>query len=161
MNRNPKFEEMYTFKLEGIKCMYPRLFQPDTKFESVWKVDLILPQKLADEMAAVGFNVRQKDYGDGEVNVITAKRKTHKRNGDPMYPPNVYDADAARWDEAVAIGNGSVLNVQVAAQYREVGGKTRLPLYLNAVQVVELVPYHGSPFSKVGGDSGGEENPFA
>jgi len=160
MKRDERFNEMTTFKLEGLKCMYPRLFEPDTKFESVWKVDLILPDELAQSMAAVGFNVRQKDYGDGEVNVITAKRKTHKRSGDPMYPPNVYGPDAKRWAKEDAIGNGSVLNVQVAAMYREVGGKLRLPLYLNAVQVVEHVPYHASPFAAVGGKQDDDPAPF-
>lgn len=161
MQRNPKFEEMYVFKIEGLPCMYPRLVTPDTKYESVWKVDIILTEQLYNEFGEVGFNVRKKDYKDdkGEQFIITSKRKTHKRNGDPMYPPNIYDANAQRWDNSINIGNGSILNYQVAAQYREVNGKIHLPLYLNAVQVVKLVEYQGSPFGKVSSPDS-EEVPF-
>lgn len=154
MERDNRFDEMFEFDLNGIEVMYPHLVKPDTKYESVWKVDLILPEALAESMQKVGFNVREKDYGNGEVKIITAKRKTHKRDGSAMYPPRIYDAGTPEsapkpWPSDIAIGNGSIFNLKVSAKYVEVAGKTRLPLYLNSVQVVKHVPYSVSPFGAV------------
>lgn len=155
MNRDARFEEMFEFDLNGIECHYNYLFKPDTKYESVWKCTLILPDNVAADMAAVGFNVVEKELGGRKCQTIVAKRKTHTRDGKAMYPPRVYDAGTETtqpqlWPDDVAIGNGSVLNLKVAAIYRDVGGKVSLPLYLNAVQVVKHVPYTGSPFGSVG-----------
>jgi hypothetical protein len=161
MEHNPKFDEMYDFDLNGVQIRWPHLFKPDTAYESVWSVDIILPEKLAADMAKVGFLVKETEVDGEKVKFIKAKRKTHKKDGSPMYPPRVYDSgtpdrDPQKWDPNIAIGNGSVCNVKVAARYLEVGGKTRLPLYLNSVQVVNHVPYNNSPFSAVSKDN----NPF-
>lgn len=158
MERDSRFDEMFEFDLNNMECHYIYLFKPDTKFESVWKVTVVLPEALATEMASKGFNVVDKEINGKEVKCIVAKRKTHTRDGKAMYPPKVFDAGTQTeapkyWPEDVAIGNGSRLNLKVAATYREISGKTRLPLYLNAAQVVKHVPYGGSPFKSVGEDN--------
>ena len=158
MEKDSRFVDMFEFPLNGIETLYAFLFTPDTKYESCWKATLVLPDEMAESMRKVGFNVRTKEF-DGELkNIIVAKRKTHTRDGKAMYPPKVYDAgtegsDPQAWPKDVAIGNGSICNFIVAARYVEVGGKTRLPLYLNQVQVVEHVAYAGSSFKSVGSDN--------
>lgn len=154
MEKDSRFLEMFEFDLDNVEIYYAFLFKPDTKYESCWKATIILPDSLALEMKNLGFNVRDKKFGDETKQVIVAKRKTHTREGKAMYPPKVVDAgtadsDPQYWDENVGIGNGSVCNLKVAARYVDVGGKTRLPLYLNSVQVVEHKPYDSSPFKSV------------
>lgn len=158
MERDARFEEMFNFDLNGIECHYNYLFSPDTKYESVWKCTLLLPDNLAAEMSKVGFNVTEREIAGETRKTIVAKRKTHTRDGKAMYPPKVFDAGTedtppSLWPTDVAVGNGSILNLKVSAIYRDVGGKISLPLYLNAVQVVKHVPYGDAPFKSVNSDN--------
>jgi len=151
--RDARFDEMFEFPLKNVEIIYPYLFQPDTKYTPMWKCTVILPDALAQQMAAKGFNVKEKDFGSGPVQYIVAKRKTHTAQNKALFPPKIYEADGKTyWDESVAIGNGTKVNLQVAAKYVTVSGKESLPLYLNAVQIVKHVPYTTSPFEDCSSD---------
>lgn len=61
------------------------------------------------------------------------------RTGD-QYRPKVFDADVAPLGENVLVGNGSKVRVNyVPNAFKAFGGGVNL--YLNAVQVLDLVPY--------------------
>lgn len=167
MEKDPRFLQRHRFILKNLKCKYAYLFKADDKFgDPAWKIDLELPAPLAEEMKSVGFNVKlRKDENKVPIPntyYITAKRKTHTRAGVALTPPAVWDDGRETkkplpWPETKIIGNGSVVNVKVEAEYMEVGSALRLPLYLNAVQVVDLVPYGDNGFDAVEDD---EDVPF-
>ena len=151
ITKDPRFvgTKVVEFDMSLVPVYYSYFFNPDTKYESVWKTTLQLTADQAAGMAKVGFNVKQKDFGNGMVDIITAKRKTHTREGKAMFPPRIFGPDAKPWDETVLIGNGTIMNLKVGAVYREVNGNTSLPLYLNSGQVVTLVEYSGSGFKPI------------
>ena len=154
-NRDSRFDEMFDFPLSNVEILYSYFFQPDTKFESCWKCTVLLNPELARAMYDKGFNVRRKDFGSGEVDYILAKRKTHTAKGKAMFPPKVFAENGRTyWDEKVAIGNGTTVNLMVAGKYVTISGKELLPLYLNSVQIVKHVPYSSSPFEDTTGGAG-------
>lgn len=110
------------------------LTKPNTKFEPVWTIDLMLSADDAKSLKKDGFNVKKDDDG----HFLKIKRRTVKRNLDPAEPPRVVDSKNNEWDGKL-IGNGSQVKVKFAGfEYDET---KPLAAYLNAVQVVDLVSY--------------------
>ena len=155
-----EFVEGDEFTLSNVKCKWAALITPDTRYEHKWKIDLILTKKLAESLKSVCFNVRTDKEGDQILRVI---KKTRTKGGTPMEAPRVVGLDGIT-PFAERIGNGSTVNIKVYAKYIEVSGQTHLPAYINAVQVVDLVPYKGgSDFDDIsdGADNGtGDDVPF-
>lgn len=161
--KDPRFDtpKLHEFPIKGQECAYFYVSDPDTAFnDSKWKVTIFLDEVYEKKMRAVGFNVKiwgqtasgapKKDRKESKYNdraYIQVTRKTHMQNGDPMFPPKVYGPDGqSYWDRNVAIGNGSICNIQVAGKYMQMKGETILPCYLQALQVVKHVEYSKSPF---------------
>ena len=141
------------FVLSGVKVLWANVQadNPDSKYERVWKTDVILEKSMADSMLASGFGVREKD---GEY-LLTIKKKCMTRDGKAQTPPTVVGRDG-KTPFTEEIGNGSTCNIKVYAKYCEVKGETHLPAYLNALQVVEHVA-RGAGFDNLDGT---EEAPF-
>lgn len=167
--RDARFDgpKLFEFTLPKVECAYLYLFTPDTAFnDSKWKVTMFLSDAVAAKLQKVGFNVKTWGTKEGKEpskydgrQYLVASRKTHTKEGKTMYPPKVYEADGRTyWDKDVAIGNGSICNVVVAAKYMEIKGETILPCYLNHIQIEVHEEYNSSPFGDVSGDGGDSEN---
>lgn len=147
------------FTLTNVLCKWANLITPDTRYEHKWKIDIILTKKLAASLKSVGFNVRTDKDGDEILRVI---KKTRTKAGSPMEAPRVVGLDG-NTPFTERVGNGSKVNIKIYAKYIEVSGETHLPAYINAVQVVDLVPYKGgSDFDDLtdGGSGVGDDVPF-
>lgn len=144
--QDPKFIEGATFVLKSVPVKWAKVQEdnPDTMFERCWKLDAVLDKPLADSMIAAGFNVHEKD---GEY-LLSCKTKCATKAGKPNKPPVVVGRDG-KTPFTREIGNGSICNVKVYAKFTTVSGKTYLPAYLNAVQVVDHVEYNGAGFDSV------------
>ena len=158
ITKNPRFisKKSVEFPLDMVEVWYAHLNRPDTKYENAWKVNIILPKATADSFLAVGFNVKEKDFKDGKGvrSFVIAKKKTHTASGDALYAPKIFQQNGKDlWDKDTNIGNGSIMNLKVAARYMEINGKTLLPLYINSGQVVNLVEYISSPFEDTTGET--------
>jgi hypothetical protein len=155
-----EFVEGDEFTLTNVKCKWAALIQPDTRYEHKWKIDVILTKKLSESLKSVGFNVKTDKDGDLILRVI---KKTRTKSGTPMEAPRCVGLDGST-PFTERIGNGSTVNIKIYAKYIEVSGETHLPAYINAVQVVDLVPYKGgSDFDDLSGDGGastGDDVPF-
>ncbi len=166
MNIVKDFVEGRKFTLSNVKVEWAYLVKPDTSFnKSIWKITARLEEAMAKSMLDAGFNVKNtKDgkkfkTGDAEYFFIECSKKTHKKDGSPMTAPAVKDRDGETDMDGSKVGNGSLCNINVFAQYTEVNGQTYLPCYLNAVQVLELVVYNPTGFQNV--DETPDENlPF-
>ena len=123
--------------LEG-SVKWASITTPNTKFEPVYTVDLIVDEETANDFASRGHKVKQQDEGPA----LVIKRKVNGPNG--MIRPAPRLLDASKQEINTAVGNGS----KVRVQYNEYSGEGKYGPYtgldLQAVQVIDLVPYKGA-----------------
>ena len=123
--------------LNGI-AKWASITTPNTKFEPVYTVDLIVDEETANDFASRGHKVKQHDEGPA----LVIKRKVNGPNG--MIRPAPRLLDASKQEINTAVGNGS----KVRVQYNEYSGEGKYGPYtgldLQAVQVIDLVPYKGA-----------------
>ena len=108
---------------------------PNTTFEPVYTVNLVVDQATADDFAGRGHTVKQMDEGPA----LVIKRKVNGPNGMIRNAPRLLDAN--KQDINLAVGNGSKVRVQCSEFEWEYAGKSGKSLDLQGVQVVELVEY--------------------
>ena len=123
--------------LEG-SVKWASITTPNTKFEPVYTVDLIVDEETANDFASRGHKVKPHDEGPA----LVIKRKVNGPNG--MIRPAPRLLDASKQEINTAVGNGS----KVRVQYNEYSGEGKYGPYtgldLQAVQVIDLVPYKGA-----------------
>lgn len=123
--------------LEG-SVKWASITTPNTKFEPVYTVDLIVDEEIANDFASRGHKVKQHDEGPA----LVIKRKVNGPNG--MIRPAPRLLDSSKQEINTAVGNGS----KVRVQYNEYSGEGKFGPYvgmdLQAVQVIDLVPYKGA-----------------
>ena len=108
---------------------------PNTTFEPVYTINLVVEQEVADDFANKGHTVKQMNEGPA----LVIKRKVNGPNGMIRNAPRLIDAN--KQDINVAVGNGSKVRVQCSEHEWEYAGKSGKSLDLQGVQVVELVEY--------------------
>jgi hypothetical protein len=114
--------------------------RPNEKFEPMWRVDVALSDKDAEEFKSKGINLKESVIEDKTVkNLVTFKRKVSKANGDRNSQPTLVDAEKKPLDKIV--GNGSKVKVMYKSYDWNYKGKTGVGLDLQAVQVVDLIEY--------------------
>ena len=115
---------------------------PNTKFEPVYTVNLVVDEDTANNFASRGHKVKQMDEGPA----LIIKRKVNGPNGRVRPAPRLIDQD--KLDISTAVGNGSKIRVQ----YNEYEGEGKFGPYigldLQAVQVVDLIPYKNADGSE-------------
>jgi len=108
---------------------------PNTKFEPVYTVNLVVDEDTANDFASRGHKIKQMDEGSS----IIIKRKVNGPNGMVRVAPRLLDVD--KNEVNYAVGNGS----KVKIQYNEYEGENKYGPYtgldLQAVQVLDLVEY--------------------
>ena len=108
---------------------------PNTRFEPVFTVNLVVDEDTANDFASKGHKIKQMDEGPS----IIIKRKVNGPNGMVRVAPRLLDVD--KQEVNYAVGNGSKIRVQ----YNEYEGTNQYGDYkgldLQAVQVLDLVEY--------------------
>jgi hypothetical protein len=125
---------------------------PNTKFEPVYSVDLVIDQATADKFAAKGVPIKQMDEGPA----IVIKRKVNKAKGGTRLPPTLVDRRAIPLNAMV--GNGSKVKVQYEAFDWEYAGKTGTSLDFVGMQVLELIEYSSQSKAEMEFEDEGVEN---
>ena len=140
---------------EGI-AYWDSVTTPNTKFEPVYTVDLVVSEDVANDFEARGYKVKEISNGDEVIGrAITFKRKVNGPNGMVRQAPKLLDANKNPIDELV--GNGSKVKVQYSEwetsnKYGDFKG-----LDFQAMQVIDLVQYKSSDGSEFDAIEGGEE----
>ena len=120
--------------LEGT-AYWASITTPNTTFEPVYTVNLVVDDETANEFASRGHKVKQMDEGPS----IIIKRKVNGPNGMVRVAPRLLDVD--KQEVNYAVGNGSKIRVQ----YNEYEGTNKFGDYkgldLQAIQVLDLVEY--------------------
>ena len=108
---------------------------PNTKFEPVYTVNLVVDEDTANDFASRGHKIKQMDEGPS----IIIKRKVNGPNGMVRVAPRLLDVD--KQEVNFAVGNGSKIRVQ----YNEYEGTNQYGDYkgldLQAIQVLDLIEY--------------------
>tara|TARA_B100001564_G_scaffold359807_1_gene383115 strand:+ start:2599 stop:3036 length:438 start_codon:yes stop_codon:yes gene_type:complete len=138
------------------KAYWASVTSPNTTFEPVYTVDLVVDDKTADDFQARGYKVKELSINEEPVGrAITIKRKVNGADGRTRQAPKLFDKDKVPMDEVV--GNGSEVKVQYAEwettnKYGDFKG-----LDLQAMQVLDLVSYRSGDGDELGSVEGGEE----
>jgi len=127
--------------LDGV-AYWASIKEPNTTFEPVYTVNLVVDQSTADDFASRGHTVKQMDEGPA----LIVKRKVNGPNGMIRNAPRLLDQN--KQDISLAVGNGSKVRVQCNEYEWEYAGKSGKSLDLQAVQVIELVEYRASDGSE-------------
>lgn len=121
--------------------------QPNTTFEPVWSIDVVVDVETAKKLKAEGLPVK-KDK-DGDI-ILKCKKKVYRKDQTKNQSPRVVDGNKEPLLDLV--GNGSKVNVQYQPYEWNYAGNSGIGAGLVAVQVLELVPFGGAgdEFEKVG-----------
>ena len=123
--------------LEGT-AKWASITTPNTKYEPVYTVDLIVSDEVANDFASRGHKIKQHDEGPA----IVIKRKVNGPNGMESPAPRLLAQN--KQDINVAVGNGS----RVKVQFNEYEGENQYGPYrgldLQAVQILDLVEYRSA-----------------
>tara|TARA_R100001082_G_scaffold89727_2_gene56202 strand:- start:522 stop:959 length:438 start_codon:yes stop_codon:yes gene_type:complete len=129
---------------------------PNTKYEPVYTVDLVVEDSVADDFESRGFKIKNLIVSDENIGrAITIKRKVNGPNGIVRNPPKLVDKDNIGLDTLV--GNGS----RVRVQYNEWETSNKFGdfkgLDFQAMQVLDLVSYKSADGGEFDALEGGEE----
>lgn len=116
-----------------------------------YAIDLQVSPEEAKKLKAQGLNVRDKDG----IPTIKFKLPAERKDGTKNEAPAVVGADNMPFS-GPGIGNGSKVRVKYRIYEWEFGRKKGTGCALQAVQVIDLVPYEGGDsedFEAASGDS--------
>ena len=131
---------------EGI-AYWASVTTPNTKFEPVYTVDLVVSEDVANDFEAKGYKVKEISNGDEVIGrAITFKRKVNGPNGMVRQAPKLLDANKNPIDELV--GNGSKVKVQYSEWETSNKYGNFKGLDFQAMQVIDLVQYKSSDGSE-------------
>jgi hypothetical protein len=140
-------------------AQYPWLTKADTKFseEGVFKVSLAVPEGEAKAFAKAVQDAFVAEYGQQKLAKAHMPFKKDDSgnlvfNFKSKLKPRLYDAAGKPITGDVSVGGGSVIKVSGAFGPYNKGANTGVALYLNAVQIINLVEFSSSPF---GAEEGG------
>jgi hypothetical protein len=120
--------------IEGI-AYWASVTSPNTTFEPVYTVNLVVSEEKADELRSQGIKVVDKEEGP----TVVIKRKVNGPNGMIRSAPKLLDSQKRPMD--CKVGNGSKVKVQYKPWEISRSGTVYRGLDFQAMQVLELVSY--------------------
>jgi hypothetical protein len=125
--------------IEGT-AYWASLTRPNEKFEPMWRIDVAVDDKTADELKSQGIPLGETTIDEKTIsNIVRLKRKVQKANGDKNTQPQLVDSAKNPRDKVV--GNGSKVKVMYKPYEWNFKGKKGMGLDLQAVQVIDLIEY--------------------
>ncbi len=122
--------------VEG-KAYWASVTTPNTKFEPVYSVNLVIDEDVAKQFSSKGYTVKQMQEGPA----IVLKRKVTNKKGQKNPLPKLLDLNQQPID--ILVGNGSDVKVQYREWEATNSYGTFKGLDFQAMQVLNLVPYGG------------------
>jgi hypothetical protein len=140
---------------EGI-AYWANVTTPNTRFEPVYTVDLVVDDSAATNFESRGFKVKDLVINDEKIGrAITIKRKVNGPNGLVRNAPKLVDSNKNPIDDLV--GNGSRVKVQYNEWEVENKFGTFKGLDFQAMQVLDLISYKSGDGDEFESLEGGEE----
>ena len=157
-------------RLDNVKVNWAQVLAPDTKFEPMWHVTVLLSEEQRDQLVSESKAIDPKGKGikikkdDNDNLTYRFRRKVAKADGSgDNSQPKVCGPGGKDdiWDKL--IGNGSVCNIQ----YRFIPYNNKfgsgVTCDLQGIQVIHHVPYgeqDGDAFDSVESNEKGTSNDF-
>jgi len=117
-------------------AMWCKVYEPDTKYAPMWKLDLVLTDAEAQKLKDVGIKVKRNDDGNYQYKF---KRKVTGAKGQSNRPPVVVGPDKEPFTQLV--GNGSkVCIIYKVYEWKNNFGKG-VGADLDKIMVLEHIPY--------------------
>ena len=138
---------------------YPKLTRPDTKFKAEGEYSTTLTMNEKDGKAFLDKIKEACAEEAGNKAAQGAQYPCKVEDGQYVFKfksknkPKLYDSHGKPITETeeLRVGSGSVLKVAGSMSFPKVEGKQYASLYMNQVQIVDLVEYGNSPFGDEGG----------
>lgn len=146
--------------LEG-KAYWASVTTPNTTFEPVYTVDVVVDEEVANRFEARGFKVKEMSIKDENGSAIplgravTIKRKVNGANGSVRPAPKLFDKNKEPMD--TIIGNGSTVKVQYNEWETDNKYGSFKGLDFQAMQVLDLVSLKSQDGSELSPFGDGEE----
>lgn len=128
--------------LKNVRVKYAKVIRPGKAYDDsqpdLWSVNMYVTDEDRDALMSRGINPKEDKEGH---EYFVAKRNTISRDKAPVLPPAIVTAAKAPWG-GDDIGNGSVCNIAVTLfPWSKSKTQKGVLIYLNAMQVVNHVPY--------------------
>ena len=141
------------------KAYWAKLDRPAQKYKTTaptemeWTIDITIDKKSKELINSLNPSATIKNRKDDRGDFFTFKKDAFNKNGEPLPKPRLVDAKRNNI-AGTTIGNGS--EIRVSFRVGEVKNvptmKGKNKFYLDAVQVIDLVPYERSDdFDEVDG----------
>ena len=130
-------------------CQWAKVHEPDREYKK-YSIDLLLEPETDSHKEFLAMLKEEAEKAKGSPPYKKAVDKDGNETGKyrvkfrSNYPPSVVDAENTPVPPSINIGNGSMVKVAYALKPYEVSGKKGITLYLNGVQVLDLVEFKGS-----------------
>ena len=131
--------------VEG-NAYWASLVAPNTTYEPMYTINVVVDEATAKDVAERGHSIREMEEGPA----VVIKRKVNGPNGMVRKAPRLLDAD--KNDVDVLVGNGSKVRVQYQEYDWTYNNKSGKGLDLQAVQIIDLVPYKAADGDELLGD---------
>ena len=127
------------------KAYWASVVTPNTTFDEdgVYSIDLAVDEENKKSAVSEGLSIKNK--GDERGDFVTIKRKAKRKDGSLNRAPDIMD-NMKRPLQNTLIGNGSTVNVlfKTYEWSHKPTNRSGKSADLQAVQVVNLIPYEGS-----------------
>lgn len=138
-------------------AVWPWFSVPDTRFdvEGKFKTDLLVSKDAAQDMMAEAKKIYVEEFGEKALNKAKWPFEIDEESGGVRFraksskKPVLYDAAGSIIKEDLNVGNGSEIKISGVMSTYNAGGATGVTMYLNAVQIIDLVEFGGSSFEPV------------
>ncbi len=119
-----------------------------------WSIEVGVDDETFRQLRKDGLGARVKNKDDERGDFISFRRKLYNFKGETNDPIKVVDADGNEWPKNKLIGNGSIVLIRYNVRKNEQTGQNNA--YIQAVKVLEHVPYEADDFAGWGDDTGGD-----
>lgn len=132
-------------------AFYAKVQSPDKQY-NMFAVDLVVDEKTSDKLKELGAKPATSDgllkrhEGHPDSDVYKFKRRVVTKDGTHLSPPEVVDSKGRPTKKLV--GNGSKVKLNVTLMPYTYNSKKGVSLYLNGLQVLDLVEYNTGPMFK-------------
>ena len=127
------------------KAYWASVVTPNTTFDEdgVYSIDLAVDEENKKSAVSEGLSIKSK--GDERGDFVSIKRKAKRKDGSLNRAPDIMD-NMKRPLQNTLIGNGSTVNVlfKTYEWNHKPTNRSGKSADLQAVQVVNLIPYEGS-----------------
>lgn len=140
---------------------YAWLTKADTKFnpDGVFKTSLVVKKADAEPFIEAIRNAYVEELGSKKLAKANLSHEVNEEDGTVTFKfksqkkPKLFDSKGRPVTKDISVGNGSVIKISGAFGPYDKGANTGCALYLNQVQIIDLVEWTGS--SAFGEEEGG------